>query len=138
MSRRETCTTLPKDKLEGNHEQALVGSIPCLCCRAVCRPAARFCRPYLPQAICIDESVEGAAPTIPGFTSTVTPILQTNVEEGWHITVTATAAGAAVVSGASLHAFGLTEPGSGSLSDALVNPNASPPFTRLATTSSRA
>src|SRR5262249_30453707 len=75
-------------------------------------------------AVCIDESVEGANPTITGptgTTSTVTPVVVA-VGEEWTITITVPTLSSSGGTGA----FGLIEPNSGGLlSDALVNQSGS-------------
>jgi hypothetical protein len=73
-------------------------------------------------AVCIDESVEGAIPTIiapAGFTTSVVP-LSVAVGEAWTITISAATQGQFAI-----RAFGteLLEPNSQSLSDALISIN---------------
>jgi hypothetical protein len=67
-------------------------------------------------ALCIDESIEGAPPTVIGGTGVVTP-LATSVGEAWHISITGTGTSFTSIT----QAVGLREPNSQSLSDALVN-----------------
>lgn len=87
---------------------------------AVPRPAGAVPTCPATTGVCIDESVEGALPTVTIPTSAIgiitTSIVPLPVAEEWTITLTfpSNSFGSLTITN-----FGLTEPGSGSLSDAI-------------------